>query len=55
MSKRGKKRDKPRRRLLTIKNKLMVTREEGVTGWVKWVMGIKECTCDKHWVVKIKT
>ena len=34
--------DKPRKRLLTIENKLMVTRGGG---WAKWVMGIKEGTC----------
>jgi len=31
--------------LLITENKLMATREEGVRGWVKWVIGIKECTC----------
>ena len=22
-------------------------------GWVKWVMGIKEGTCDEHWVLHL--
>ena len=22
-------------------------------GWAKWVMGIKECTCDEHWVLHV--
>lgn len=35
---------KSRNRFLTIKNKLMVTKGEVGWGWVKWVMGIKECT-----------
>ena len=29
----------------------MVTEQEGVGGWVKQVMEIKECTCDEHWVM----
>ena len=47
MSKGEKKRDKPKKRLLTIENKLMLTIGEVDGGWIKWVMGIKECTyCD---------
>lgn len=37
----------------TIENKLLVTRGEmcvGGAGWVKQVMGIKDCSCDEHWV-----
>ena len=48
----GEKRDRPRNRLVTTQNKLMVTREGG--RWVKSVMGIKECTYgDEHWVVYV--
>ena len=36
--------DKPKNRLLTIENKLMVTREEIGGRITKWVMGIKEYT-----------
>ena len=42
-----KERGKTRNRLLTIENKLMVTRGE-VGGWG---MGIKEGTCDEHQVL----
>ena len=42
-------RDKPKSRLLTIENKLMVTSRMG--GWVKQVMGIKKCTCNEQWVL----
>jgi len=41
-------------RLLTVENKLVVTRGEGVGGWVKWVMGIKESTCDEPWVLCVR-
>ena len=41
-------RDKPRNRLSTIENKLMVTRGEVVGGWVKQVKRIKEGTCCEH-------
>ena len=45
---------KPRNRLLTIENKLVVTRGEGSGRWVKWWgVGIKEGTCDEHWVLCI--
>ena len=45
-------RDKPRNRLLTIDNKLMVTTKEVGGGWVKQVMEINESTChDEHWVM----
>ena len=41
----------PRNRLLTVENKLVVTRGE-VGGRMKWVMEIKECTCcDEHQVM----
>jgi len=43
-----KKRGKPRNRLLTIENKLMVTGGKWVGGWVKQAMGIKEDTYDEH-------
>ena len=29
----------------------MVTKGEEVRGWIKWMMGIKEGTCDKHQVM----
>ena len=47
MSRGEKKRErgKPRNILLTTENKPMVTRGEAGTGWVKQVIGIKECTC----------
>ena len=44
---------KPRNRLLTIENTLMVTRGEVGERWVKWMMGIKEGTCDEHWVLYV--
>ena len=49
--KQERKRNKPRNRLVTTENKLMVTRGEWLGGWVKQVMGIKEGTCDEHWVM----
>ena len=50
--KKREKRDKSGNRLLTIENKLMVTRGEVGGGWVKLVMGMKECTCcDEHRVL----
>lgn len=40
-----KNKDKPKDRLLTLENKLMVIREGEVSGWMgKIVMGIKEYT-----------
>ena len=27
--------------------------EGGGWGWAKWVMGIKEGTCDAHWVLYV--
>ena len=42
---------KPRNRLLTIDNTLVVTRGKTVWGWVKQVMGIKDGPGDEHWVV----
>ena len=45
-----------RNRLLTIENKVMVTRGQVCEGWVKQVMEIKEYTYhDEHWAIKIKT
>ena len=44
-------RGKARNRLLTIENKLMVTKGEGGGGMGKEVIGIKECICDGHWVL----
>ena len=48
-------RDKARKRLLSIEDKLMVTREEsGGGGWDKLVLGIRKGTCwDEHWVLYI--
>ena len=46
--KQERKRNKPRNRLVTTENKLMVTRREWLGGWVKKVMRIKEGTCDEH-------
>ena len=41
-------REKARNRFLTIENKLMATRREGVGVWVKWLMRIKEeFICDE--------
>ena len=37
-------------RLLTIENKLQVSGGQVGGIWAKWVMGIKEGTCDEHWV-----
>ena len=52
MSKGGKKRERRRSQETdsTIENKLMVTRE-GLQGWVKQMMKIKECTCEEHEVM----
>lgn len=47
-SKRGWGEDKPRHRLLTVENKVMTTREEGVG---KQVTGIKEGAYGEHWVL----
>ena len=48
----NKKRGKPRNKLLTIENKLMVSRREVNGGWAKWVMGIKEgACCDEYRVL----
>ena len=50
---RGEKRGKPRNRLLTLENKLLVTRTGvgmGMVMGIKQVMDIKEGTCDEHWV-----
>ena len=47
-------RGKPRNRLLTIENKLMITRGEVGGRMGKQVMGIKECTCcDEHQVLYV--
>ena len=47
---------KPRNRLLTTENKLMVTRGEVGGGWARWVMGIKEgVCCDEHWVLFVNS
>ena len=43
-------REKPESRLLTMENKLRVVRGEVGRGWVKSVIGIKDGTCDEHWV-----
>ena len=37
-------REKPRNRPLTLENKLVVAREEGVEGWVREGVGIEEYT-----------
>ena len=50
--KKEREREKPRNRLLTKENKLIVTRGEVGRGWVEWVVEIKEGTCcDEHWVL----
>ena len=41
------------KRLLMIENKLWVEREVGGR-WARWVMGIKESTCDEHLGVACK-
>ena len=48
-----KERGKPRNRLLTIENKLMVTGGEVGGGQVKWVVGVKEDTYDEHWMLYV--
>ena len=35
----------------TLENKPRVAAGQGHGGRVKWVMGIKEGTCDEHWVL----
>ena len=37
--------------LLAIENKLRVARRKVGRGWAKCMMGIKEGTCDEHWVL----
>ena len=53
MSKGDKKTNQETDRLLTIENRLRVTRGEvgGDGGWVKLVMGIKEYTCCDEYLV----
>lgn len=41
------------KRLLSIKNKSSVAGGEVGEGWTKWVMAIKEDTCDEKWVLYI--
>ena len=51
---RKKEESKPQETLYNREKKdwgLMEGRWEG--GWAKWVMGLKEDTCDKHWVLYI--
>ena len=49
---RERERDKLRNGCLTTESKQMVTRGKMSGGWVKWVMGIKKCTCpDQYWVI----
>ena len=50
---RGERRVKPQKRHLTIENTLRIIGEVVGGGWVKWVMGIKEGTCYKHWVLYV--
>jgi len=40
-------------RLLTIENKLSVAGGRWAGGWARWVMGIKEGTCDEHLVLYV--
>ena len=51
----GKKKKREReanlRTVLTIKEKLRTAGREDGGGWAKWMMGIKEDTCDEHWVL----
>ena len=42
----------PGNRLSTIENKLTGGELVG-GGWVKWVMGIKDDTCDEHWALYV--
>ena len=44
----GRRRGKPRNRLLTIKNKLRAIEGKWMGMCVKKVVRIKECTCDEH-------
>ena len=46
-------RGKPRNTLLTIENKLTVVGGEVGRERAKWVMSIKEGTCDEHWVLYV--
>ena len=45
-------REAKHKRLLMIENKLRVDGGRW-GGWAKWVMGIKEGTCDEHWVLYV--
>ena len=40
-------------RLLTVENKLRIAGEEIDEGWAKWVMDIKEGTCNELWVLYV--
>ena len=46
--KKKREREANHKRLLTIENKLRIAGGEVGKGWAKWVMGIKEDTCDEH-------
>ena len=52
---RGKKREREanHNRLSTIENKLRVPGGEVGRGYAKWVMGIKEGTCNENWVLHV--
>ena len=41
------------KRLLSIEKKLRAARGKAREEWAKWVMGIKEGTCDEEWVLHI--
>ena len=51
--KKKKERGKNHKRLLRIENKLRIAGGEVGRGWARWVMGIKEGTCDEHWVLYV--
>ena len=49
---RGKKGGKPKRQVVLLLQRTTDGYQRGGGGrWVKWVMGIKEGTCDEHWAL----
>ena len=41
------------KKLLMIENKLWADGRRWEGEWVRWVMSIKEGTCDEHWVLYV--
>ena len=48
-----KEREANRKRLSPLESKLRVAGGEVAKGCLRWVMGMKEGTCDQHWVLHV--